>query len=51
MLRTIKTRERERKRERERERERKRVLWRLKETHIISFGITRYNAQRMCPVY
>ena len=48
MLRTIKTRERERKRERERERE---FLWRLKETHIISFGITRYNAQRMCPVY
>ena len=50
MLRTIKTRERERKRERERERERE-FLWRLKKTHIISFGITRYNAQCMCPVY
>ena len=50
MLRTIKMRKREGKRERERERERE-FLWRLKKTHIISFGITRYNAQCMCPVY
>ena len=49
MLRTIKMREREGKRERERERGQ--FLWRLKKTHIISFGITRYNAQCMCPVY